>query len=496
MINKIDVSVIIPAYNEENRIGPFLDELVTYCRNSRLIYELIVVDDCSTDDTVGIAAQYEDLFDYFHLLRSKMNSGKGYSVKKGLLKAQGNFCVFMDADGAVEPDEIEKNLEYIRNKDYDIFIGSRVLRDSDQVLVTRWYRESMGKVFNFFVRLFLFRDILDTQCGFKIFRQEVIKPVFSRVQIDGFGFDLEVLYLAQRMGYRIKEGPVSWHHVNEAKVRLLWDSIGMFFNILQVRSRHRTSVFGVTGLLKSEEYSYMYAVENSHWWFVSRRRLMVELIKSFNMKNPEILDVGCGTGGNLKALDGVGSTCGTDISPRALEFCRMNGFGNVMESGIEEIPLKDGIFDIIVCLDVLEHLDNPLTGLGELRRVLKDDGRIIVTVPAFTSLWGQHDIALGHLRRYRRRTLTRILEESDFQVLKMSYLYFLSFFVVAPVRLLRSLFTSGHNAKSDTTSLPPKPLNMLLTGIFTLEARFSSRIGLPIGTTICAVVRKQASADI
>ncbi len=354
----------------------------------------------------------------------------------------------------------------------------------------------MGKVFNFFVRLFLFRDICDTQCGFKIFRREVIKPVFSRVQIDGFGFDLELLYLAQRMGYRIKEGPVSWHHVDEAKVRLLWDSIGMFFNILQVRSRHRTSVFGVTGLLKSDEYSYMYAVENSHWWFVSRRKLMVELIRSFKMKNPEILDVGCGTGGNLKVLDRVGSTCGTDITGRAVEFCRMNGLDNVMKCGIEEIPLKDEVFDIIVCLDVLEHLDNPSTGLDELRRVLKDDGRIIVTVPAFTSLWGQHDIALGHLRRYRRRTLTRVLEESDFEVLKMSYLYFMSFFVVAPVRLLRRLFSPGHNAKSDTTSLPPSLLNMLLTRIFTVEARFSSIIGLPFGTTIYAVVRKQEPTDI
>jgi len=239
MINSIDVSVIIPAYNEENRISPFLNKLVTYCSNSRLTYELIVVDDCSTDDTVGITAQYENKFEYFHLLRSKRNRGKGYSVKKGLLKAEGDFCLFVDADGSVEPDEIEKNLDCIRKDGYDIFIGSRVLRDSDQVLDTRWYREFIGSIFNFFVWLFLFRDICDSQCGFKIFRREVIKPVFSLVQIDGFGFDLELLYLAQMKGYRIKEGPVSWHHVDGAKVNLLWDSIGMFFNIFQVRSRHR-----------------------------------------------------------------------------------------------------------------------------------------------------------------------------------------------------------------------------------------------------------------
>lgn len=239
MKNSIDISVIIPAYNEKNRIGAFLDKLVTYCGKSSFTCEVIVVDDCSTDDTLNTLAQYRDQFQHFHVLRSERNRGKGYSVKSGLFKAMGNFCLFMDADGSVEPDEIEKNLEYILNEDYDIFIGSRVLRDSDQVLDTRWYRESMGNVFNFFVRLFLFKNICDTQCGFKIFRREVIQPVFSRVQIDGFGFDLELLYVAQRMGFRIKEGPVSWHHVDGGKVRLLRDSIVMFFNILQVRIRHR-----------------------------------------------------------------------------------------------------------------------------------------------------------------------------------------------------------------------------------------------------------------
>ncbi|MCD4775657.1 MAG: glycosyltransferase [Candidatus Aegiribacteria sp.] len=490
MINSIDVSVIIPAYNEENRIGTFLDKLVTYCGNSVLIYEVIVVDDCSTDDTIGIIAQYEDQFEHFHLLRSKRNSGKGYSVKRGLFKAQGDICLFMDADGSVEPDEIEKNLEYIRNNGYDIFIGSRVLRNSDQVLVTRWYREFMGKVFNFFVRLFLFRDICDTQCGFKIFRREVIRPVFSRVHIDGFGFDLELLYLAQRMGYRIKECPVSWHHVDGAKVRLLWDSIGMLFNILQVRSRHRTSFLKAAGCLKSDEYRYMYEVENSHWWFVSRRNLMIELIIPFNMKTPEILDVGCGTGGNMKALNKIGHACGTDLSDRAVEFCRINGLDNVIECGIEEVPLKNRSFDIVVCLDVLEHLDNPSAGLAELRRVLKDDGRIIVTVPAFSSLWSQHDVALGHLRRYRRRTLKRLVEDSGFEVLKMSHLYFLSFFFVAPFRLFRRFFIEGSKVKSDTTSLPPRLLNSLLLRIFTAEAHFSSKFGLPFGTTIYAVIRK------
>src|SRR6185436_12692004 len=125
---------------------------------------------------------------------------------------------------------------YLLKENYDIFVGSRVIEDPTRILKTKWYRKLIGSVFNFFVRKFLFCQIKDTQCGFKMFRRETVKPLFARSYLRGFGFDIEILYLAHKMGYRVKEGPVSWKSVDGSKVNLLRDSAKMFVNILQIRN--------------------------------------------------------------------------------------------------------------------------------------------------------------------------------------------------------------------------------------------------------------------
>jgi len=233
-----DISIIIPAYNEEERLSLFLDQVISYCRASEKAYEIIIVDDGSSDKTFEIAVSYKNKFPNLNVIKISENSGKGHAVKSGMLAASGNICLFMDADGSVTPEEIEKNLHYITEKNYDIFIGSRVLTDNEQILEVKWYRKLIGRVFNFFVHVILFNNIQDTQCGFKIFRKEIIIPIFSRNYLRGFGFDFEILYLACKMGYKIKEGPVSWRHVGGSKINIMTDSVKMFFNILQVRIWH------------------------------------------------------------------------------------------------------------------------------------------------------------------------------------------------------------------------------------------------------------------
>ncbi|MDD5449404.1 MAG: glycosyltransferase family 2 protein [Candidatus Omnitrophica bacterium] len=236
MSKKIDISIIIPAYNEAKRLPLFLNAVISYCKRSQKIYEIIIVDDGSKDNTFGIAASYKDKFADIDVVKIRKNRGKGYAVKRGFFKATGNICLFLDADGSVTPDEIEKNIHYIMEDGYDIFIGSRVIKNKENVVSAAWYRKLLGLVFNFFVHFFLFKNVKDTQCGFKIFRKEVIKPLFSRSYLRGFGFDLEILYLAYKMGYKVKEGSVSWHHVGGSKINLLKDPIVMFFNILQIRN--------------------------------------------------------------------------------------------------------------------------------------------------------------------------------------------------------------------------------------------------------------------
>jgi len=231
-----DISIIIPAFNEAKELPLFLDKLISYCNKSENIYEIIVVDDGSNDKTLDIATSYRTQFSNLHTIEIGENKGKGHAVKRGILEATGEVGLFLDADGSVNPEEIEKNLSYIKKEGYDIFVGSRVLKNKEQILKIRWYRKLIGTIFNFLTRILLFNKVKDTQCGFKMFKGECIKPLFSKVRLGGFGFDLEALYLAYKMGYKIKEGPVSWHHVDGSKVNLFTDSIKIFFNIFQIKN--------------------------------------------------------------------------------------------------------------------------------------------------------------------------------------------------------------------------------------------------------------------
>ncbi len=490
MESKIDISIVIPAFNESKRLPTFLNELVESCKKSQKTYEIIVVDDGSCDETAEIASQFQHVFPSLFVYKLGTNRGKGYAVKYGLFKSRGKRCLFMDADGSTPPAEIEKNLFYL-DEGYDIFIGSRVLKDEEQVLKVALHRKAMGIVFNFLVQKILFTKIKDTQCGFKIFKREIIEPLFSRMNIHGFGFDLEILYLAHKMGYKVKEGPVSWRHVKGSKISLFLDSMRMFINIVQVRNWHCTPINPENLYLGPDEYGFMFEMENYHWWFISRNSFVMHLIESRNKSSPLILDAGSGTGVNLTSSSKFGSAFGIDISHQAIEFCRKRNLKKLVRGSLEQIGFRARTFDLITCLDVLEHTVDPLRTLGELKSTLKDDGQMIITVPAFKFLWSQHDEALSHLRRYAKEDLQLELQEAGMKVEKIGYFFFASFFIVAPIRMVRKFLLRNFISKSDTTTLPPRLLNEFLKRLFSLEIKIIDNFKLPFGTTLYAVVSKK-----
>lgn len=485
----IDISIVIPAFNEEKRLPVFLTSLVSYCKSDINRYEIIIIDDGSSDATYEEVEKFKAIFSGLHCIKLNRNMGKGYAVKRGLLSCRGKVALFLDADGSVSPIEIKRNLHYFA-EGYEIVIGSRVLKSEEQIVKAKIYRKIIGICFNYFVHTFLFKEVKDSQCGFKMFKKETIELLFSRMNINGFGFDIELLYLANKMGYKIKEVPVSWEHKNGGKVNLLADSIKMFFNILQIRNWHCTPINPKDKYLGPDEYRFMYNMEKTHWWFVSKRNLVTHIMNNFQEKDLYLLDAGCGTGNNMLFLGRFGKCFGFDVSNKALIFCKNNGIKKAIQCNAQKNSFKEETFNIITCLDLLEHVGDILGVLSELRRVVKDGGKIIITVPALKFLWSQHDEALCHLRRFNKKELIDLVTEANFKIDKLGYFFFSSFFIVAPIRIIRRLLMKKTRAKSDTTTLPPYILNEFLKWLFNIEIKISTFIRLPIGTTLYAVISK------
>jgi dolichyl-phosphate beta-glucosyltransferase len=232
------LSVVIPAFNEEARLGETLRTIRAYLESRPESSEIIVVGDGCTDRTCDIAAEVLADRPGDRILRRAKNRGKGYSVREGVLAARGGLILFSDADLSTPIAEFEKLQARILADD-DIVIGSRALPESDIQRRQNRFRELMGKSFNFSVRLFVLRGIRDTQCGFKLFRREAALAVFSLLRIEGFGFDVEALYIARRLGYRIGQVPVIWINSPQSKVRIVRSSAGMIGDLLRIKRLHR-----------------------------------------------------------------------------------------------------------------------------------------------------------------------------------------------------------------------------------------------------------------
>jgi glycosyltransferase involved in cell wall biosynthesis len=232
-------SLVIPAFNEAHRIGQTLTECLHYLQATSPESELIVVDDGSTDATSAVT---EEVFQQAEgitarLLCQPRNHGKGGAVRSGLLAANRPVALFSDADLSTPITETPKLLEPIFVGDLDVAFGSRAL---NRTLIGRrqvWYREQGGRAFNLLVRLATGLPYWDTQCGFKAFRLEVFRPILQQAQSDGFGFDVELLYLAQRAHLRLREIPVRWDHNEGSKVHFLRDSQHMLREIIALRMR-------------------------------------------------------------------------------------------------------------------------------------------------------------------------------------------------------------------------------------------------------------------
>ena len=231
----LDLSIIVPAYNEENRLPKTLDGIVAYVRAKGRLAEIIVVDDGSSDGTAALVNAYSQGFSEIRLVSNGTNRGKGYSVRHGMLEARGEIALFTDADLSTPIAEADKLVAALREQDYDAAIGSRAVDRSLIEIHQSAIREQAGILFNRMVRWIMGIRFSDTQCGFKAFRRERCRIIFEQQRIERFGFDPEILFLAKRHGLRVAEVPVRWSHDEGTKVNVAADGMRMLLDLLVIR---------------------------------------------------------------------------------------------------------------------------------------------------------------------------------------------------------------------------------------------------------------------
>ncbi len=233
------LSIVVPAFNEEKRVGATIREIKAFASQKGLDCEIIVVDDGSQDHTTQtVLKEFEPGNNSkLRLIKNDKNHGKGYSVRRGMLEARGDFILFTDADLSTPIEEVEKLIAAIREGS-DVAIASRALPESRVEIHQNIVRETMGKIFNRIARLFTFKHIRDSQCGFKCFRREVAHRLFSIAKVDGFSFDVEIIYLAQKFGLKVREVPVVWRNSPASKVHIIRDPLKMFWDLLRIRLIH------------------------------------------------------------------------------------------------------------------------------------------------------------------------------------------------------------------------------------------------------------------
>ena len=250
-----------------------------------------------------------------------------------------------------------------------------------------------------------------------------------------------------------------------------------------------------TMLMYPDEYRVMFEIEDDYWWYRGLRELIKNLLAQYvpvNLLRPMILDVGCGTGANLKLLQSYGNAIGVDISEQAIGFCRARGIpqGRMFLASAIDLPFPDSQFDLAVSFEVLCNLQDDAAAFREIARVMKPGAPFIVGLPAYQWLWCTHDVAVGHQRRYDARQVRKKLSAAGFEIERVTYANAMLFPLIAAVRLLgRRVKQAQDGVHSDLVPLP-RIINASLTALFVAEMRAVSRVNLPFGVTLIAVARK------
>ena len=242
--------------------------------------------------------------------------------------------------------------------------------------------------------------------------------------------------------------------------------------------------------VEKSEYARLAEYEQSYWWHQGRLEIIQTYMKhvSRNRPSPTILNVGCGTGGTIGILEKFGTVDNVDTSDDAISFTKKLGYSRIVKVDDISLPFEDGAYDIVGAFDVLEHIEDHKSALSEWRRVLKDDGAIVITVPAYQWLWSGHDVTMHHRRRYTMKSLIALAAEADLRPERKSYAIGFSLPLVAGFRFASKIIG---RADSKASFVPvPRAINKLFTALLKAEAKLHDTVSLPAGSSLITILRK------
>ncbi|MBW3670752.1 MAG: glycosyltransferase [Acidobacteria bacterium] len=471
----VDVSIVVPAYDEASSIRTTLDELSSWLDGTGLGWEIIVVDDGSGDGTAAVVREFARTRPEVTVLVQEKNQGKGAAVRTGVHHSRGEVIAFIDADLPYQMRNLGDAIALVRSGAADIVIGARDLPSSESDPSYPIVRKLSGRIFSLFVQNFLIPDIPDTQCGLKAFSRSAASMLFTESTLDSFGFDFEILFLAKKYGYRIERIAVGMSHRHESKVRIARDSFRMLRDLIRVRMNDRRRIYrrphrcpvcmtasvktrtqigqhvvrecsrcrcrflaefpSEEELLKLYQDDYFssddslrrgYSTPLSDLAEQRTNKARLKILRRYIPPRARLLEVGAGTGSFGMVAGKSHQYVGIDLSREAVSEGRSRGLDLVV-SGLGRFVNTGPLFDGICLFQVLEHLPNPHHALASLHSLLKPGGALFLITPDTESLlcaisgdrWVSYKFP-EHLILYSRSALIELLENSGFEVLLVS----------------------------------------------------------------------------
>jgi len=485
-------TLVIPMFREAPRIARTIRVLAGSALDAPET-EFILVDDGSDDDTVAVAeAALAAVPLAASIVRLERNLGKGGAVRAGVLAARGRAIAFSDADLSVGVADIVRCFAPIESGRADVACSSRAIEGSVIPVRQPRMRELSGRLFNLALRALGLTRMHDTQCGLKVFSRDAALGLFRDLSITGFAFDVELLLRADLLGLRVEEVPVEWRHVEESRVRPLRDGLAMLRDAVRIRLALRGGRRAAppTGM-RDATFAVMARLEREHWWFRAKRELAVQELRRAGTATDFAADVGCGTGATAGALRALGfrGLVGIDPSAYAVGLARQaDGDTPFVVGRAEALPLKTGSSGCIVCMDVLEHTPDDAVTLDELGRVGGPGSTLLITVPAYQWAWSEHDVTLGHHRRYTARGLRRRVVAAGFLVRRCTYFH--SWLVPLAFLVRKTPLGRLLHGSAEEASFVSPAVNRLLHLVTRVEQRLIRLLPLPFGLSILLVAER------